>query len=61
MKMTAYFAADGSYGDATGLVIIDTSNLTEEDWLTIEEASDSERAQVAATLAIVRDTLGVTR
>ena len=59
--MTTYFAEDGSFGDARGLVVLDTSNLTEEDWLTIEEASDSERAQVAATLSIVRDTLGVTR
>lgn len=51
--MTAYFAADGSYGDATGLVIIDTSNLTEENWQAIEEASDEHRAQLAASLAVL--------
>lgn len=39
-----YFAKDGSYGDATGLVIVDTSKWTEEQWQMIEETSDSFRS-----------------
>ena len=39
-----YFATDGSYGDATGLVIVDTSKWTHEQWQMIEETSDSFRA-----------------
>lgn len=39
-----YFAKDGSYGDAAGLVIVDTSKWTEETWNMIEETSDGFRA-----------------
>jgi hypothetical protein len=39
-----YFATDGSYGDASGLVIVDTSKWTHEQWQMIEETSDSFRA-----------------
>lgn len=39
-----YFATDGSYGDANGLVIVDTSAWTQQQWLMVEETSDSFRA-----------------
>jgi len=42
--MATYFAKDGSYGDASGLVILDTSKWTEETWQMIEETSDGFRS-----------------
>ena len=39
-----YFAKDGSYGDASGLVIVDTSKWSEETWQMIEETSDEFRS-----------------
>jgi len=42
MAMT-YFAQDGNYGDASNLVIVDTTKWTEEEWASVEEASDSFR------------------
>ena len=44
---TTYFALDGNYGEAQGMVVIDTTKWSEDDWTQIDEASDSERAQVA--------------
>lgn len=46
-----YFAEDGSYGDAERLVVMDTSDWTDEDWEKIEEASDWERPTVAQDIA----------
>lgn len=46
-----YFAEDGSYGDASNLEVIDTSDWTEEEWEMVEEASDSNRSYVAAYIA----------
>lgn len=45
-----YFALDGSYGNAVDILIANTDNWTEEDWQTVEEASDSERLEVARNL-----------
>lgn len=42
-----YFATDGSYGDAQGLVTLDTSAFTEDDWDDIDRASDDDRRDVA--------------
>jgi hypothetical protein len=47
---TTYFALDGNYGEAQGMVVVDTTKWSEDDWTQIEEASDSERAQVALDL-----------
>ncbi len=47
---STYFALDGNYGEAQGLVVIDTTKWSEDDWTQIEEAGDSERAQVALSL-----------
>jgi len=46
--MATYFAKDGSYGDASGLVIVDTSKWTMETWQMIHETSDDFRAVRAA-------------
>lgn len=45
-----YFATDGSYGDAEGLVVVDTSDWTDDEWDLIADAPESLRASVAATL-----------
>ena len=42
-----YFAEDGTYGEAGKLVIIETSDWTEEDWEEIEETPDWDRPRVA--------------
>lgn len=42
-----YFAKDGNYGDALGLVVVDTSEWTEQDWVLIDEAMDDERPEIA--------------
>ena len=47
---TTYFALDGNYGEAQGMVVIDTTKWSEDDWTQIDEASDSERAQIALDL-----------
>lgn len=46
-----YFAVDGSYGNAVDMIEVNTENWTEEDWEAIEQASDSERIEVARDLA----------
>ena len=47
-----YFAQDGSYGDAAGLVIIDTRAWNNEQWDRVESASDYARAALAAMIAL---------
>ncbi len=42
-----YFAKDGNYGDSFGLVVVDTSDWTEEHWVLIDEAMDDERPEIA--------------
>lgn len=50
-KVLHYFALDGNYGNADGIVIVDTSDWSEDDWSAIEMAGDSDRASVAYALA----------
>lgn len=42
-----YFAADGSYGDAHGLIILDTRGWGNDHWDKIDASSDRERIIVA--------------
>ena len=42
-----FFSADGTFGTADGLVVCDTDQWTTEDWEQVEEASDSDRPQLA--------------
>lgn len=46
-----YFAVDGNYGDADGIVIIDTHGWTEEEWEIIDQTPDHLRAAVAQSLS----------
>lgn len=46
-----YFAADGNYGNAIDLVVVDTEDFTELDWQAIDEAGDSERNEVAIKIS----------
>ena len=45
-----YFAVDGSFGNAVDILIVDTSNWTDAHWDAVEDASDSERIEVARNL-----------
>jgi len=36
MKQLHYFATDGNYGSADGLVIVDTSDWDDDDWAIVE-------------------------
>lgn len=46
-----YFAEDGNYGDANGLVIIETTDWTEKDWDMFEDHRDWERPKAAEKIA----------
>ena len=42
-----YFAEDGTYGDASKLVIIETTDWNENDWEEIEETPDWDRPRTS--------------
>lgn len=46
-----FFAQDGSWGDATGMVIIDTRGWTSEDFDDVDNANDDERQDVALAIS----------
>ena len=52
MAALTYFAADGSYGMVSGIIILDTSAWNEDDWDRVENAGDIERAAIASTIAL---------
>lgn len=52
-----YFAADGNYGDAEGLVILDTTGWTPDHWGYIAMLSDGQRAEVGEDLAAGRGSI----
>ena len=47
-----YFANDGSYGDAAGLIILDTRAWNQEQWDEVEMAHDRERVAIALNVAL---------
>lgn len=47
----AYYAQDGNYGSADGIVIVPTYNFTPEECEAIEDARDNERADLAREIA----------
>jgi hypothetical protein len=49
--MNHYFADDGNYGDAEGLVVVKTEGWTEDDWDLIFMAQDWDRPRVARDIA----------
>lgn len=46
-----YFATDGNYGDAKGMVVIDTTHWTRDQWDYIENLSEGQRAEVTEDIA----------
>jgi hypothetical protein len=46
-----YFATDGSYGDAANIVMVDTSDWTDDDWDMVTYARDTDRAEIATSIA----------
>jgi hypothetical protein len=54
--MRHYFATDGSYGDAAGMLIVDTSLWNSNDWAAIEEASDEERNDIVQSIMLQETT-----
>lgn len=55
LSNATYFALDGNYGDADGIVIVDTTGWSEEDWTAIDEVGDADRANLAYALAKADD------
>jgi len=50
-----YFASDGSYGDAEGISVIDTSDWTETDWSHVTVESDHNRVFIARMIAFTKE------
>jgi hypothetical protein len=50
VRVLNYFAEDGSYGNASGLTIMETTHWDKTDWAIIEGASDWARPEVARVL-----------
>lgn len=48
-----YFATDGNYGGADGLVVVDTSDWTEDEWDAVDNARDNERPAIALAFSKV--------
>ena len=46
-----YFAQDGSYGDAAGIVILDTRAWSNVDWDRVQSAMDYRRVAEAVEVA----------
>ena len=51
MQSTHYFSVDGSYGDASELVILNTSFWNESDWEELEGVSDWEKPSKALEIS----------
>ena len=47
----AYFAKDGSFGDASEIEIIDVSNWTDDDWNEVQDEMDEFRLMTARAIA----------
>ena len=47
VRAAHYFAEDGTYGEADKLVVIETSDWSEEDWEEIDDTPDWDRPRVA--------------
>ena len=46
-----YFAMDGNFGDADGIVLCQTQDWTEQDWDYVETCTDDERANRAVEIS----------
>ena len=50
-NLSSYFAVDGNYGSADGIVLCQTQFWTEEDWAEVENCTDSERGNKAVEVS----------
>lgn len=50
-----YFAADGNFGDAQDLILVDTDTFQSDDWDYLLNLSDSDRSTEAYAMAVNRD------
>jgi hypothetical protein len=50
-KTLSYFTEDGSYGNADGILVMDTTVWSDLDWEIIDRVLGSERSRVARLLA----------
>jgi hypothetical protein len=46
-KTLSYFAEDGSYGDASGMLVLETTHFSKLDWQMIHDCSDEQLTAVA--------------
>lgn len=51
IPQVTYFAADGNYGDAEDILIVDTSKWSDEEVEAVAMATDSRRLDVARQIA----------
>jgi hypothetical protein len=51
MSNLAYFATDGSFGDASELEILDVSKWSEADWNEVQDEADEYRIATARLIA----------
>ena len=51
MTQLSYFAKDGNYGDANGIVVVDTTAWTTEDFELMDQASDENRPTLARLIS----------
>jgi hypothetical protein len=47
IRSLSYFAEDGSYGDASGILVMETTHFSELDWQMLQDCSDEQRTTVA--------------
>jgi hypothetical protein len=47
MTQLSYFAKDGNYGDASGVVVLDTTKWTSNDFDLLEQVDDVDRPMAA--------------
>ena len=50
--MATYVTADGSYGGALGMVVVDTSKWTDDDWDELDLAANRDSGEGAPAVAM---------
>ena len=50
----SYFASDGNYGDASDILLLDTSDWDAADWSDIDASPDNEKRDTALFIAWTR-------
>lgn len=50
VRTLGYFAKDGNYGDASGMMVLETTHWSDLDWQILDAAKDEDRPVVARLL-----------